>query len=357
MLTCGRQSARRRRRGLARRSLLPTLGQALELYSKRVINAAQKDSLFSYAGIASGYVAPLTAGGYRAISPFMLSAGFENMDVPTTTLQHAFEYMGLRPQDIPLAQQAIEVRSLQSVKQAYVQAALAAYEAGVLADTDIQNVLTNAQYGKAATNYVMQTAYLKRQVKLAADTETYIVPEVAGGLLTAEQGLDALEAAGVQPWLANLKIQLASTRAALNANKKMLSAEAKLANQRTRAAAKTAVEGFRTGSLPIAGLGAALIAAGVDPAIAALTVASEQAVQNGKLRLVYGQLLPPEQARQLTDQVNAIGSQLRKMLISPAQATQLLANLKIDPVEAQALVASWSALPATATPAGTLEPI
>jgi hypothetical protein len=52
---------------------------------------------------------------------------------------------------------------------------------------------------------------MARRIKLASITESFIVPEVTQGLLTALEGTQALEAAGVQAWFADLKIQLAET--------------------------------------------------------------------------------------------------------------------------------------------------
>lgn len=188
-----------------------------------------------------------------------------------------------------------------------------------------------------------QKATLQRRIKLAAQTESYIVPEVVAGLLTAEEGLNALEASGVQPWYAQLKITLAQTRAALNLNKKELAAEAKLANQRNRAAVKAAITDFRNGSINSVALEAALLAANQDPLISTLTVATEQAIQQGKLKFTYGQLLTPEASKVLSDQVAAVAAQATHSLITPAVAQAQLQALNVPQPEVTALIARWFA--------------
>src|SRR5216684_1499156 len=94
------------------RSHLPTQGQAAEMYSRRKITPAQLDQLMAYAGLNQNWVGPITSIAYRPMSPMMLAAGFANADVDMAKLQGALEYMGIRPEDLPLAEQAIVTRSL-----------------------------------------------------------------------------------------------------------------------------------------------------------------------------------------------------------------------------------------------------
>ncbi len=157
--------------------------------------------------------------------------------------------------------------------------------------------------------------------------------------------------------MADLKIQLAETRSALNLNRKLLAQEAKLQHERARTGAHTAVIEFRTGNIDTAGLGAALVAAQVDPLIATLTVATESAIQQGRLKLVYGQLLDPRAAKVLTDQVAAIEAQYKKQLIDDATVVAQLKSLNVYQPEATALIARWAALKVTVPKHGEKLPI
>ena len=218
-------------------------------------------------------------------------------------------------------------------------------------------ILTDAGYGQTAASLVTKRALLARRVKLASITESFVVPEVTGALLSPDQGTQALEAAGIQPWLAQLKVQLAETRAALNLNRKELAAEAKLALERERAGAKIAVTDFRNGTINAVGLEAALLAAQVDPLITGLTVATEQAIQQGRLKFIYGMLLTPENAKVLDQQVSALQSQVEHELLIPAQAQAQLQALNIPQPQVTALLARWFASISKPTAVETLLPI
>jgi hypothetical protein len=126
-------------------------------------------------------------------------------------------------------------------------------------------------------------------------------------------------------------------------NRKTLQEEARLNHQRARAGARTAIVEFRTGNIDSTGLSAALLASQVDPLIATLTVATESAIQQGRLKLVYGQLLDPKAAKILTDQVAAIEAQFKKQLIDDATVVAQLKALNVDQGEATALIARWAA--------------
>lgn len=339
------------------RSHLPTAGQAAEMYSRRKITPAQLDQLMAYAGLNPNWVAPITSIAYRPMSPMMLAAGFANADIDMAKLQGALEYMGIRPEDLPLAEQAIVTRSLQQTRQALVHKAITAYGQGVVDDTELQQILTDSGYGKAASKLVMQDALLERRITLAREIESFIVPEVTQGLLTHAQGVQALEAAGIQPWQADLKATLADTRAALTQARKAAAAAHRLALERQRNLTRAAIAEYERGVLDDAGLTAALVALGLDPTLIATIVAVESAKRAGRLKLVYGQLLDPTAARILTESVAALETQFKKQLIDEATVRAQLAALKLDPLEIEALVARWAAARTAATKTGYQLPI
>lgn len=336
---------------------LPTAGQAAELYSRRKITHAELDTLYAYNGFNQRWVNHLVSISYRPLSPFMLAAGFANADIDMAVLQGALEYMGIRPEDLPLAEQAIVTRSLQQTRQALVHKAISAYGQGVVDDAELQQILTDAGYGKTASKLVMQDALLERRMTLAKETESFVVPEITQGLLTHAQGVQALEAAGIQPWQADLKAQLADTRAALTAARKAAEAAHKLALQRQRNLTRAAIAEYERGALDDAGLTAALIALGLDPTLIATIVAVESAKRAGRLRLVYGQLLDPTAARILAEKVAALETQFKKQLIDQASTRAQLAALKLDPAEIEALIARWAAARSGATKTGYQLPV
>lgn len=342
---------------LTTRSQLPSSGQAAELYSRRKISPAQLTALMGYAGFSDQWGAALTSIAYRPLSPMMLAAGFANADVDMAALQGALEYMGIRPEDLPLAEQAVITRSLQQTRQALVNEAITAYGQGVVSDAELQQILTDAGYGKAASALVMQRALIARRITLARTSESFIVPEVTAGLLTPAEGAQALEAAGVQPWQADLKMTLAQTKAALVAARKAAAEAQRLVIRRQREETRVAITEYEAGTLDEAALSAALIAIGLDPVLVASTVAVEQAKRAGRLKFVFGQLLAPPAAKVLTEQVAALEGQFKKQLIDEASLRAQLAALKVDAPEIAALVARWAAARTAATKTGYELPI
>ncbi|HVH78787.1 MAG TPA: hypothetical protein VM782_05310, partial [Stellaceae bacterium] len=339
------------------RAHLPTGGQAAEMYSRRKITPAQLQELMGFAGLNPNWVDPVVSIAYRPMSPMMLAAGFANADIDMAALQGTLEYMGIRPEDLPLAEQAIVTRSLQQTRQALVNEAISAYGKGVVGDQELQQILTDAGYGKSASALVMQRALIARRIALATESESFIVPEVTAGLLTAAEGAQALESAGVQPWQADLKMSLARTKQALIEARKMAAAERRLEIQRQREATRGAIAEYETGVVDEVGLSAALIAIGLDPVLVASVVAVEQAKRAGRLKLVLGQLLSPKAAKVLEDQVAALETQFKKQLIDEANLRAQLAALKVGSSEIQALVARWAAARAAATKTGYELPI
>ena len=335
----------------------PNESNAVEWHSRRLDVGRTLEEIFKYSGLKTKYETAYINAAFRPVSPFMIAGGFTNKEVPQAILQDAFQFMGLRDQDVQLAINSVEVRALQAVNQAYVQEAVTGYADGVVGDQELAQILTDAGFGQTAASLVTKRALLARRIKLAQITESFVVPEVTGGLLTAPQGTNALEAAGIQPWLADLKIQLAETRAALNLNRKELAAEAKLNLQRSRAAARTSIADFRNGTINAVGLEAALLAAQQDPLIAGLTVATEQAIQQGRLKFIYGQLLTPEAAKVLDQQVSALASQATHQLIDPTSAQAQLQALNIPQPQVTALIARWFASQTKPTVPETLLPI
>jgi hypothetical protein len=106
---------------------------------------------------------------------------------------------------------------------------------------------------------------------------------------------------------------------------------------------KAAVAEFQRGVLDQAGLTAALALAGLDPLLIASIVAVQDATRAGRLKLVFGQLLSPEDAKVLTDRVAAIEGQFKKQLLTLDQVHAQLGALNVDQNEANALIARWSA--------------
>ncbi len=336
------------------RSILPNLMQAQILYSRRMIDAPTFAQLLAYAGISPDYVTSITAESYRPLQPRALATAIQDTAFPTDTMRAILEDNGLNPSNVTFFLDLLQQNSTRNVRNAYVSEAITAYADAVVADDELDTILTSVNYSDDAKAFVKNRALLQRRVALAKNVESQVIPLVAAGGLTSDQGLQQLEAAGVQPWLAQLKITLATTRAEVTALKKELSLEARNAAAQTRNLTRAAVAQYQAGTIDDVALTAALELLGLPQSLVASILSVQTATRAGRMKYVYGQLLDPEDAKVLTDRVAAIEQQLKKGLIDVASARSQLAGLKVDGAQADALLARWAAGPVAATPAGTL---
>lgn len=336
---------------------LPDEADAVTWHSRRLLDDTQLRTLFGFSGLKPEYEAPFVASAYRAISPFMLAAGFQDEDVDQNLIRDSAQFMGLRDQDVELIIRAVETRSLSNVRNSYVQEAMTAYGQGVIDDAELNSAFDDANWGQQARSLAFKRALLLRRTNLARDAESFIVPEIANGLIADVDGINQMEAAGVQPWKAEMQATKADARAAITQRKKMLSEQQRAAAARRRNLTRAAVAEFQRGVIDNAGLTAALLLIPLDPLEAGSIVAVQDATRQGKLKFLYGKLLTPEQAATLHIQVEAIGDQYKKQLTQAGAAEGQLAGLGVDAKDIQALMAKWAALRGKPTTTGQFRPV
>jgi len=335
---------------------LPDEADAVQWHSRRLLTDAQLRKLFGFSGLKAEYEEPFVQSAYRALSPFILAAGFTNQDVDEAAIRGAAEFMGLRDQDVDLVVNAVETRSLQAIRNSYVQEAMTAYGQGVISDDELNGAFDDANWGQAARALGFKRALLLRRINLARDAEATIVPEVRNGVFDDVTGLSELETAGVQPWKAQMQITKADAGALIARRKKQLSEEAKAETQRVRNLKNAAIAEFQRGTIDEPGLTAALLAIPLGPLEAASIVAVQNAIRAGRLKFLDGQLRTPARAETLRIQVEAIGDQYKKELTTANTARQQLAALQVDDQNIKALLAKWGALRGKPTTTAVFNP-
>jgi hypothetical protein len=339
------------------RSLLPDLMTARIMLSRRLITQDQFNTLVAYAGLSPDWVAADTALSYRPIQARALATAIADTPFPTSTMTAVLQDNGFSDANVNFMLSVLQYNSTKNVRNSYISEALTAYGDGVVSDTELNQILTSQGWSDDAVTMATNRALIMRRVKLATEVSSQVVSEVAAGLLTAEQGLQALEAAGVVDWQAQLKITLATTKAELQAARKAASAEAKLELTRQRNLTRAAVAEFERGAINAEALTAALAVLGLDPTLIASVVAVETAKQAGKLKFVYGQFLTPQNAKVLTEKVAAYEAQFKAAQIDLATVTNALASLNIPDAQAKALIADWAASKPVTTTVTTKQPV
>lgn len=335
------------------RSLLPDLMTARILLSRRIITTDQFNTLVAFAGLSPDWVAANTALANRPIQARALATAIVDTPFPTAQMTAILQDNGFSDANVQFMLGILQYNSTKNVRNSYISEAITAYGDGVVGDGELNQILTSQGWSDDAITLATNRALIMRRVRLATEVSSQVVPLITAGLLTPEQGLQQLEAAGVVDWQANLKVTLATTKAELQQARKTAAAEAKLELTRQRNLTRAAVAEYERGAIDAAGLTAALVALGLDPTLIASVIAVETAKRAGKLKFVYGQFLTPQAAKVLTEQVVAYEAQFKASLIDLATVTNALAGLQVPPAQAQALIADWSASkPVTTNVAG-----
>jgi hypothetical protein len=322
---------------------LPPAQAGFTWYARRLLPSNDATFLAASSGLAEKWINAEYAAAWRPISPRAMVNLLTDQPIDVPKLNLALEDNSYSPANVSFMSAAIQYASTKTLRNSYANEAIQAYQHGVMPDSELDQILENLGWSSDAKYYVIQRAALARRVTLATKVEGQIVPLVAAGSVTPEEGTQQLEAAGIQPWYADLEITLATTKATIAEAKREAAAERKAQLQTQRNLTRASVAEYRVGRLNNETLTAALATLGLEPSLIASILAVEEAAMTGRLRLVYGKMLLPDAAKILTEQVSAIEAQVKAQLISYVDAATQLLNLGIEAPQVHALVADWAA--------------
>ena len=335
---------------------LPDEADAVTWHSRRLLTDAQLRAIFNFSGLKPEYEDAFVASAYRAIQPRMFATLLLDQPFPTNQVKSAMEFAGLRPDDVTFLLGALEINSTKNVRQQYLAASVRSAELGTMTPAQLDGVLTSLNFSDDAKSWVQLTVATRKLEQLAELYRKSISEAYKFGQITDDQYVPALEAIGIGEADAQAHYAIdaiaKSGRAAMAAAR----AEARLEAARTRAATQAATASYRAGTIDEAALSAALVAAGVDPEIAAFIVTVQVERRLGPITFVYGRSLARDDALVLKEKVTAIEDQYKKQLITDADAYAALAALQIPDANAKALIAAWAALKSKPTTTGELLP-
>ena len=323
---------------------VPPGPQGLALFARRKITQAAADQLQGFAGLDPDWRPAMYAGAYRPVTPFVLASAFVDQPIERSTLLDILQDNAYSDSHANTMADAILYKSIANVRNSYLSALVSGYGKGVISDDELDAALTDFNFSDQAKLYVKQHVLILRREQIAAKAQSEIVPLVVDGVMTPDDALQQLEVAGLQPWMAQLEVTLATTRATAKAALRAAAADRRARIAEERNMTRAAVAEYQRGVLDNLGLSAALTAIGLDPTLVTSIVAVQDATRSGKLRLVYGQLLQPVDAQVLIERVAAIAQQTKDQLITVDQAAAQLKGLNIPDEEVQALISRWAAL-------------
>jgi hypothetical protein len=331
---------------------LPDEADAITWHARRLLTDDQLRTIFGFSGLKPEYETPFVESAYRAIQPRMFATLLLDQPFPTAQVQSAMEFAGLRPDDVTFLLGALEVNSTKNVRQQYLAAAVRSTELGTMTPAELDGVLTSLNFSDDAKSWVQLTVATRKLEQLAELYRKSISEAYRYGQITDDQYVPALEAIGIGAADAQAHYAIDSIALRGRESAAFARAEAKLEASRTRAASSAALASYRSGTIDDVALLAALIAAGVDPAVAAFQVTVAVERKQGHLVFVYGLELSRHDALVLKENVSAVEAQYKKQLIDDAQAAAALSQLGIPERNATPLLATWAALKTKPTTTG-----
>ena len=335
---------------------LPSDFQAVLWHARRYITDDQLRTLFGYSGLKQEWEEPFINAAYTTIQPRALSTLYQDVPFDTPQMTLLLERAGLSPEQIPILLKAFQWNAVKNVRTEYVTAAVRSTELGTMTPAELGQELTTLGYSSEAIDLIQLTVATRKLEQLAGLYRKSISEAYKTGQITDAQYVPSLEAIGIGAADAQAHYAVDSIAKTGKALAQALRAEERLASQRIRAGVAAAVASYRSGFFDAAALEAALLATGLDPVVAALSVQVQTQRRDGGVVLVYGVELPRAAALELRDKVAALAIQVRARLVSPDDALTALAGYGVPRANALALVAEWAATTVTPARVGILEP-
>jgi hypothetical protein len=330
---------------------------AVKWHSRRLMDEDQLREVFKYSGLKAKYEDAYVRSAYRPVPPFLLARAAEAGAIRDTELTETLEFAGFRDLDIVRLKIAYTALALQPFEHAYLNAAKRSVEIGENTPLHLQNVMNSINLNAEMQNLVQLEVAERKAQELTTLYKKSVSEAYRYGQVTDANYVSSLEAIGIDPAEAEAYYAIDSIAKQGRALILEQTAAARLAQRQQAAAVAAAIEQFRIGAIDEAALEAAMLAVGVDPAIASFAVVVQSARRTGPLVFVYGVELSRGAALQLREKVAALAKQTTAQLITYDQALAELAALGIPSADALALAASWRATTTAPARVGVREPI
>lgn len=325
------------------RSILPTATVAMALYARGIIDAATRDQLVSFGGIAPEHVASEQTGAYHGYSPRALLRVIESGLFTQDEIQDELTFSGMRPASQARMLKAAPYLATQPYRSELRNSLHAAFVAGLLSETELTDQVDAAESNLDRDNLILLRVRLDKRVAAIKELANAYQIQYLGHLIDLTTYQNLLAGLGLQADTENNLLAVAEAKANA-AIERQLEAEERALERQTKAdLRKVAIRNFKNGSIDAASLALQLEATGLSTVQTVAWTDLAALEQAGAARYLYGQLLDPTDFKLLSERVSAIETQYKKGLIPLISARQQLVDLKIDGHELAALLAKWAA--------------
>ena len=325
------------------RSILPTATVAMALYARGIIDAATRDQLVAFGGIAPEHVAAEQTGAYHGYSPRALLRVIESGLFEQSEIQDELTFSGMRPASQARMLKAAPYLATQPYRSELRNSLHAAFVAGLIGESELTSQADAAEHDVDRDSLILKRARLDKRSSAAKQLEQAYQIQFTGHLIDAPTLQSLLDGLGLEADAVNNIMAVAEAR--LNASiERQIEADARQLERQTKSdLRKAALRQYKNGDIDAAALAIQLEATGLSTIQTVAWIDLAGLEQAGAARYLYGQLLDPTDYRLLTERVSAIETQYKKGLIPLISARQQLVDLKIDPHELAALLAKWAA--------------
>jgi hypothetical protein len=325
------------------RTRAPSGGDAHELRARRLITEGQYQKLLGWDGLMEEFEDPMLQGAYHALSPFLLLRVVDSEDVTDATIRSFLEFTGTRPIDVDRMIDVVHELRLKPYRAKALAAFTTAFERGAIPPDQFDSFMDTFSVPHDARPFVKLETSIRKLQQLDEIYRKSVSEGYKYGTVSDADYVPHMEAIGIAEADARAHYALDSVLKLGKASAAMHAAEAREAQREQRAAVATATAAFRAGTIDEAGLTAALLAAGLTPALVAHAVALQVERRIGAQRHLYGLLLDPAAADQLRRDVAVIQEQVVKKLIGTEIARSQLSALHLPSPTIDALLARWAA--------------
>lgn len=316
---------------------------AVTWHARGLIGPEELREVFHYSGLKAKYEDPYLRSAFRSVSAFIVLEVMSSGVVDDSGLRSMLQFNGYRPGDIDHLISYAHWKTLEPYRQKALQNLINAYERGLYPNSEFSDLVSGFDLPPGAETLIHLEASARRLIQLTDIYRKSVTEAYKYGLISDAEYLPRMAAIGMGQADAEAHYAVDSIakegKALVTAERE---AEHRIAREQA-AAVRAALKQYDVGNLDAAELSAALLATGLDPAIAGFAVELAVARRQGKQLYVHGALVSRADAQELRDKVSALREQVVKKLVGPDAALADLQAFGIPEQNAKALVAKWSA--------------
>ena len=157
---------------------LPGHGELAALGARGLITAQQYFAWVPFTGLPGQLQEQALQNAYKPVNPRALASLTADIPFDAAQMTRVLQDNSLSPANVDFMLGLLQYNSTKNVRNSYITEAETAYSDGVVSDEELQQILTDAGWSPEAISYATKKALIARRIKLATQTESYIVPEV-----------------------------------------------------------------------------------------------------------------------------------------------------------------------------------